>query len=289
MSAGPQAAWLPDGRRLHLHHGPIDLIIDAHGPGRPAALDAARARFEGVLDGLVAVLPTLRRPVSAAPETPHPEDSVARRMIAAVRPHAALVVTPMAAVAGAVADEILAAMRQAPGLTKAYVNNGGDIALHLSPGETFRAAAPAGAIRLDAEDPARGLATSGWRGRSRSLGIADAVTVVAASAAAADVAATLVANAVDLPGHPAIARTPANALDDDSDLGDRPVTTAVGPLAPAETAQALARGAARAARFIETGDILEAALLLNGTIRTAPDASPLRRVRVVEGAGFEPA
>ena len=50
----------------------------------------------------------------------------------------------------------------------------------------------------------RGIATSGWRGRSFSLGIADAVTVLAATAAEADAAATVIANAVDLPGHPAI-------------------------------------------------------------------------------------
>ena len=67
----------------------------------------------------------------------------------------------------------------------------------------------------------RGVATSGWRGRSFSLGIADAVTVLAATAAAADAAATIIANAVDLPGHPAIARRPASELEDDSDLGDR--------------------------------------------------------------------
>ena len=48
----------------------------------------------------------------------------------------------------------------------------------------------------------RGIATSGWRGRSFSLGIADAVTVLAATAAEADAAATMIANAVDLPGHP---------------------------------------------------------------------------------------
>ena len=27
-----QMALMPDGKRLHLHHGPIDLIIEAFGP-----------------------------------------------------------------------------------------------------------------------------------------------------------------------------------------------------------------------------------------------------------------
>ncbi|MEM6440700.1 MAG: UPF0280 family protein, partial [Pseudomonadota bacterium] len=199
MSAGPQAAWLPDGRRLHLHHGPVDLILDAWGAGRGAALEAARARFETLLEGLVRDLPALRRPVA---EDPVVFDPVARRMVAAARPHAEVFVTPMAAVAGAVADEVLAALTAAGPLAKAYVNNGGDIALHLAAGATpetaFRAMGPTGQIRIEARDPARGLATSGWRGRSHSLGIADAVTVAARSAAEADVAATLLANAIDL-------------------------------------------------------------------------------------------
>ncbi len=38
----------------------------------------------------------------------------------------------MAAVAGAVADHILAAMIAGRRLAKAYVNDGGDIALHLT-------------------------------------------------------------------------------------------------------------------------------------------------------------
>ena len=77
----------------------------------------------------------------------------------------------------------------------------------------------------------RGVATSGWRGRSFSLGIADAVTVFAGTAAVADAAATLIANAVDLPGHPAFARAPARRCDPQSDLGERLVTVDVGPLA----------------------------------------------------------
>ena len=77
-------------------------------------------------------------------------------------------------------------------------------------------------------DPVRGIATSGWRGRSFSLGIADAVTVLAATAAKADAAATIIANAVDLPNHAAITRVPAREIAPDNDLGERLVTRAVG-------------------------------------------------------------
>ena len=89
-----------------------------------------------------------------------------------------------------------------------------------------------GTFRITAESGVRGVATSGWRGRSFSLGIADSATVLAATAAQADAAATVIANAVDA-DDPRIRRAPANRLRDDSDLGDRLVTCAVGALPPA--------------------------------------------------------
>ena len=88
--------------------------------------------------------------------------------------------------------------------------------------------------------------------------------MLARDAAGADAAATLVANAVDLPGHAAIRRTPACALDPDSDLGGRPVTVSVGPLAPDEIAAALAAGRARAEAMRAEGLIRDAALMLGG-------------------------
>lgn len=262
-----QAAMLPDGRRLHLHHGPIDLIIEAWGDGRDGAYGRATARFGNLLQELVDELPALRRPVRASQSF---EGPVARRMQAAVLPHAEVFVTPMAAVAGAVADEVLAAMTAAGDLRKAYVNNGGDAAFHLADGQHMDAAvaAPsAGKITIAADDPYRGLATSGWKGRSHSLGIADSVSVVAENAAAADVAATLIANAVDLPGHPAIERTPAHDLAPDSDLGERLVTTGVGPLSAGEIDDALARGVAFADGLRARSLIAGALLMLNGEVR----------------------
>lgn len=272
---GAQAGWLPDGRRLHLHHGPIDLVIDAAGPDRDAALARAAARFEGLLEELVAELPALRQPVTWDRRF---DGTVARRMAQAACAHLPEFVTPMAAVAGSVADEMLAAMCVGLRLDRAYVNNGGDIAFHLAPGERFTAMGPAGEIALDAHQPARGLATSGWRGRSHSLGIADAVTVAAETAAEADVAATLIANAVDLPGHPAITRRPACELAPDSDLGNRLVTVDVGPLAPSETAAALSVGLARARAMQARGLICAAVLSLAGQTRVVAAQQQLEEV-----------
>lgn len=275
---GALVARLADGR-LHLQHGPIDILLRLEGAAAAVAAGerAAAARLATILAELVAELPALRRP------DPGPlAGAVARRMAAAVTPHRPVFVTPMAAVAGAVAEAVLAAAVAVAGdgLARGWANNGGDIALHLAPGAALGvaiAARPGMPDRLTIAhaDPVRGIATSGWGGRSFSLGIADAVTVLAATAPAADAAATLIANAVDLPGHAGIRRRPAVELQADSDLGAIPVTVAVPPLSRIECARALARGRAAAAAMARRGLIAAAALFLQGEVATLGPAALL--------------
>jgi hypothetical protein len=271
MKRLPQIALLPDGKRLHLQDGPIDLIVEAKGGEREVrtAYEAAALRFTGLLDELCDELSELRR--AADPRHSTLKGIVARCMHAAVAPFAAdCFITPMAAVAGSVAEEILGAMLGATRLYRAYVNNGGDIALHLADGEQFTIGLidrpdSEGLMHpmvIGADDPIRGIATSGRHGRSFSLGIADAVTVLARTASQADAAATIIANAVDLPGHSAVVRVPANELQADSDLGARPVTRDVGALSESEIEQALETGASCARRLLAAGLIEGAALRL---------------------------
>ena len=297
MKRQPQIAWLRDGQRLHLQDGPIDLILqaDAEEVNARAAYHAAIGRFTGLLDELCDELPLLRS--AADPLACHLQGVVARRMHAAVQPFAENhFITPMAAVAGSVAEEILSAMTSAAPLSRAYVNNGGDIALHLTAEERFAIGLidrpdAFGLLRtviIRTDDRCRGVATSGYRGRSFSLGIADAVTVLASSAARADAAATVIANAVDLPDHPAVVRCPANELQPDSDLGLRLVTRSVGPLTNSEIDLALSAGIAKADLLLETGLIDGAALCLQGDLRVIglkkADASVLDRItRLDEG------
>jgi uncharacterized protein len=289
MSA-PQARLLPDGRRLHLQHGPIDLVIEAWGePAETvAAYDQARAAFTGLLDGLVAELAMLKRPLAG--RRPAPRGLVARRMVAATWPYRRHFITPMAAVAGSVADHILEALVRGRRLRKAYVNDGGDIGFHLGAGESLTCglvsdpslSAIDGRIMLECAGAARGIATSGAPtkgngGRSFSLGIADAVSVLARCAAEADAAATIIANAVDLPGHPAIRRVPAESLDPESDLGARLVTVGVGALSPADIACALGQGRKVAAELCAAGSIVAAALVLRGRMDVAGPVPLLSR------------
>ena len=288
-----QRAALPGGR-WHFQQGPIDIVIAAEGEADAVAAAHADAwlHFQPLLATLVAELPLLRQPVAAAGANPL-QAAVARRMWAACAPlrdAADGFLTPMAAVAGAVAQELIAAY-QRPGITRAWVNNGGDIALHLAPGQSARVGLVADLSRFDADalartaagnlrtdagftvahaSPVRGVATSGWRGRSHSLGIADSVTVLAATAAQADAAATVIANAVNL-DDARIQRAPASSLRDDSDLGERLVTVGVPALPPALVQQALQAGLQLAQRLQAQGLVLAALLACQGSLaRLAP-------------------
>jgi ApbE superfamily uncharacterized protein (UPF0280 family) len=210
-------ARLADGR-WHFQHGPIDLIIGADGESAAvhAAAEKAWSRFQILLAELVGELRMLRLPVEKAVAVTGP---VAKRMVTACLPHRERFITPMAAVAGAVADELIGWFRADPRIARAYVNNGGDIALHLAAGQSYKVGLCAdlgrikrreahildGDFQVTSEMSVRGIATSGWRGRSFSLGIADSVTVLACTAAAADAAATMIANSVNVED-PAILR-----------------------------------------------------------------------------------
>ena len=263
-----------------MQHGPIDLVIGADGDA--AVLDEAHEhawqRFRALLDELVEELPLLKAPVNDCSGLTGP---VARRMWSACKPlkdFCGCFITPMAAVAGAVAQEIVLSYKR-PGIARAWVNDGGDIALHLTPGTSVRvglfsdlaqfdpalaargAALPIdGRFELPSTSDVRGMATSGWRGRSFSLGIADSVTVLARTAAAADAAATVIANNVNV-DDPRIVRRPANQLKDETDLGDRPVTIDVPPLAPSQVRSALEAGLAKA-HALQAAHLIDSAVLV---------------------------
>jgi ApbE superfamily uncharacterized protein (UPF0280 family) len=267
---------LPDGRRLHLHDGPIDLIIEASGAPQAvsAAYEAAARRFVSILDELCDELPLLRSRARGDSERPY--GLIAQRMFVAIEPYCEdCFITPMAAVAGAVAEELLKSMTAAATLDRAFVNNGGDIAIHLADSQSYRIGMverpdrPSlfGSLEITGADPVRGIATSGWRGRSFSLGIADAVTVLADSASSADAAATVIANAVNLPAHPGIMRVPAREISPDSDLGDLLVTRGVAPLSQFEVEAALENGLGVATLLRERRLIHSAALCLQKSVR----------------------
>ena len=260
----------------------MDIVIGADpvGPHGPAAVEDAHenawACFVPLLDELMQEWPVLRLPVQAHQPCPL-QGAVARRMWLACSPWAAQhFITPMAAVAGSVAQSLIASYDR-PGVARAWVNNGGDIALHLAPGQSARVGLYADLARLPVHGwgqdipldgafdvthamPVRGVATSGWRGRSFSFGIADSVTVLAATAAQADAAASMIANAVNV-NHPGIVRQPAHSLRDMTDLGDLAVTVDV-PRLPANLVQQALQAGWQCARECQAQGWIAAAFLV---------------------------
>ena len=266
-ATGMQARLIGADNRLHLQHGPIDMIIDADGRHRSALFTAATKAGISVLATLVEELPLLRARHHNGRQFAGP---VARRMHAACHLADGRFVTPMIAVAGAVADHILAAMladKFANDVTKISVNNGGDVAFWTAPGAIAKAqlaGVAGGMMTIHGSTVWRGLATSGWQGRSHSLGIADSVSVLARTAATADIAATLIANSVTLPSHSGIERVPANSLNPESDLGDRLVTTAVPPLSQDDVFVAVDGGRTVAQQILDQKHIAGAVISLQG-------------------------
>lgn len=259
--------------------GPMTLTISAWAGGEARPVIAAQAARQALR--LLAVLADfqdyLKRPAIELP-TDRPAPSVAAR----ARGAAGAVgrgLTPLAAVAGAVADE-LADAAMGLGADKVIVNNGGDIALRLGLGQSAQvglrahptrdsqpddaAKAPLlGRLSISATDAIGGVATSGWGGRSFSQGLADAVSVWARSAALADAAATALGNAVtaEISG---VTRRPARELDPASDLGDTLVTTEVPALSPEDRAAALAAGRAEALKMRDEGTLIGCLIDLQG-------------------------
>jgi ApbE superfamily uncharacterized protein (UPF0280 family) len=154
-------------------------------------------KIRGPLEGYLA-----RHPDFLHAMTPLPYDDLAppvvREMIAASRTCGT---GPMAAVAGAIAEQVGRALLRESG--EVVVENGGDCFIKVNTSLDVGLFAGESefswriAVRIRPEQTPLGLCTSsGTVGHSLSLGCADAVTVVASSAALADAAATMTCNQV---------------------------------------------------------------------------------------------
>lgn len=248
--------------------GPATMMITGEKDGLPYPADAheVEAYVAHLLGQVREALPVLRQKAFRIKKTaslPEP----ARRMVEAVKVVDEATLTPMAAVAGVLADlvkEYLAARH--PDFIS--VNNGGDIAISNSKGRAIRISI--GDIDRNAHTPYRlkveglhdfGLASSGFGGRSFTLGLADVVTVVGASGGVADAAATFICNktVVETGG---IVRRKASELDPLTDIPDALVTVERGPLSSQLVGMALANGREEAQKLKSAGIIMDAVIVL---------------------------
>ena len=234
-----------DDESVLVECGPMRLVLQAWYKNRPQLKLARQAAEKSIayLEQIARCRSVLSRPV---PEVANlPEENLVITMINAVKTIGDDDLTPMAAVAGTIAD-VVADRRFEKGATRVIVENGGDIAIRLAEGETATVGVRpqvnsrhiSHLIRLDGGQASWGVTTSGVGGRSLTTGIASAVTVLAANASVADAAATAIGNACFVEDS-SIIQAPAESLDPNTDLAGLAVTTKVGELLPEKVLMAL--------------------------------------------------
>jgi uncharacterized protein len=269
--------------------GPASLVVAGEKNGVPYDFDSARLRglLETILFDIRDHLPVLRQKAHRIKKTVlMPE--VARIMVEAVKAVDEETLTPMAAVAGAVAD-VLKGCLAAEEVDFISINNGGDISIlnrktrcvTIGLGDIERHRATPYSVQVDGLTDF-GVATSGFGGRSFTLGIADMVSVVAASASLADAAATFICNRTAIESEHVLRRR-AYEIDPATDIPDEFVTIQVGPLDSCLVAEALEQGRKAAAELQERGVIMDAIVLLRERMVTTIKDGKNIRLEVFRG------
>jgi len=246
--------------------GPMRLVIRAWNGGQPEIKLTRQAAEVSIsyLERIARCQSLLSRPIPEIEDLP--EDELALRMITSANAIGDEDLTPMAAVAGTIADAA-ADWLVGQNMDRVIVDNGGDIALRLKAGETATVGIRpridnmqvSHVLHLDGSQSTWGVATSGVGGRSLTRGIASAVTVVAATASAADAAATAIGNACFVEDC-GIIQLPAESLDPNTDLAGLSVTTKVGELLPEKVAMAI-KSARQKAELLSQRNIIFGAFM----------------------------
>jgi len=268
--------------------GPMRMFIEGFAFGVPqpdSCVDAAQKAIE-FLEQIASRWQYFKSPARQIDESPG--NPLLHSMWEAARLVGDPDLTPMAAVAGAIA-EATADLLSKSGITRVVVNNGGDLAIRLGPGDSLAVGIRPDVARPDVthrivltpEMNVNGICTSGLGGRSFTRGIASAATVLGQSAAVADAAATAIANATFIDA-PAVKRVMADAVDPDTDLNGVEVTSAVGELSEGEIELALSQGIAKAERLFEKGLIIGACLTVKKHTRCTGSISSLLAPIVVD-------
>jgi ApbE superfamily uncharacterized protein (UPF0280 family) len=269
--------------------GPMRLVIRAWNRSQPQIKLARRAAQES-FSYLERIARSKRLLSRSWPQIEQlPEDDLARTMISSVKTVGDADLTPMAAVAGTVADAV-ADWLVGEKVDRVIVDNGGDISVRLQAGKTAtvgirpRIDSPlvSHVMHLYGNKPAWGVTTSGVGGRSLTRGIASAVTVLATHASVADAAATAIANACFVEDE-AIIQLPAERIDSNTDLAGLSVTTEVGDLLPEKVLMAIASARQKAERLSQRKIIIGAFIALQNVFAISDGLKPY--IAPVSGIG----
>ena len=259
---------------MFLEIGPTSLVIIGEMDGKPYEFqkELLVEKVNSLLAEIREFLPVLKQKAYKIKNTKHMPD-VPKKMVEAVKTIDEASLTPMAAVAGSVADGIKEFLRN-EGLDLVSVNNGGDISIFNKKAKGLKI--DIGDIHTGESSPYLlnieqlidfGLATSGFGGRSFTLGLADIVTVIAATGAVADAAATFICNCTNTESKQ-ITRKKASEIDPLTDIPDDNVTFKIGQLYKHDILKALDNGLGIAANLKYKKHIYDATIKLQGHMVT---------------------
>ncbi|MDR3331256.1 MAG: UPF0280 family protein [Synergistaceae bacterium] len=262
------------GNVIFLDHGPITMTLEAGREGKPfpAAAEEGAKAVVWAFDSLTKsrYFPESEKFVEYIDQEVLNEcPDVLKRMIESVRALDEASFTPMAAVAGTFSDMAVEAMIEV-GADFALANNGGDIACRIPPYKKYLRVGIISdlskgnvthAVTIPAHIGIGGIATSGFGGRSFTLGVASAVTAMSNTASKADAAATSIANACNCED-PGVERCLAYELDPMTDIAGLTVTRSLGKLRLESVESALMNGIRRTEYLCETGFIASAIIFL---------------------------
>ena len=259
---------------MYIEIGPAGISVSGERDGLPYEFEKAKLEetVKDILEGIKECLPILKQRAYRIKNTAHLPD-VAKKMVHAVKMVDEATLTPMAAVAGAVADAVKEHFK-GMGLDFISVNNGGDISIFNKDGRPLRIGL--GDINKNRATPCtlrikglndHGVASSGFGGRSFTLGLADIVTVVGSTGALADAAATFICNHTDAETDK-VARKAAYEIDPLTDIPDELVTVSIGELDKEIIAKALENGLRTSYQLKESKIIYDAVIMLKGEVVT---------------------
>jgi hypothetical protein len=274
---------------MFLEIGPASLVIIGEKDGKPNVFDKEKLveKVNSILGEIREYLPVLKQKAYKIINTKHMPD-VPRKMVEAVKAIDEASLTPMAAVAGSVADAIKDFLKnECPDLVS--INNGGDISIFNRKGRGLKI--DIGDIHTGESSPYMlnieqlidyGLATSGFGGRSFTLGLADSVTVIAATGAVADAAATFICNYTNTESDKVI-RQKASEIDPLTDIPDDNVTIRINQLNKNDILQALVNGLNIAANIKKQKHIYDAVIKLHGHMVTTINGDNPIKLEVQNG------
>ncbi|MCX8021755.1 MAG: hypothetical protein N2745_03185 [Syntrophorhabdaceae bacterium] len=274
---------------MYIEVGPVGMSIDAKRYGVPFEFE--RKRVEGILNSILGdlaeSLPVLKQRAHRIINTKGlPE--IPCKMVEAVKIVDEKTLTPMAAVAGAVADGLKERLKE-DGIDFIAINNGGDISIFNGSKKAIRV----GLIEIKRGNPSPfilkiegfkdvGIATSGFGGKSFTLGLADMATVIAKTGAIADAAATFICNMTNV-GSTRVLRKRAIEIDPITDIPDDFVTVEIGSLTDKEKEEALRNGLSWAERLKTYGVIYDAIIILDNSMVTTIDGKCDIKLEVQDG------